>query len=136
MHDIFEKIIKRELPAYIVYEDDIVLAFLDIKPINLGQTLIAPKIRFKNILDGDTETLAHMMKIAQKIAKLQISELGANGVNILMNNEPAAGQEIFHAHLKVIPRKTEDKAFQEPSHTDCTPKELEETKNKLADLLK
>ncbi len=113
---IFEKIIAREIPAEIVYEDDVVLAFLDIKPINVGHTLIIPKQKFINIFDGDSEVLGHMMRVAQRIA-LALRELGAcDGVNILMNNESPAGQEVFHAHLHVIPRLANDGAYLPAKH--------------------
>ena len=136
MHDIFEKIIKRELPAYIVYEDDVVISFLTIEPINKGHALIVPKNKFINILDGDAEVLAHMMKVAQKISQSLVSELKADGINLIMNNGEAAGQEVYHAHLHVVPRFSNDNAFQKPTHVTCTEEEFEETKNKLADLLK
>lgn len=113
---IFEKIIDREIPAEIVYEDDTVLAFLDIKPINVGHTLIVPKRKFVNIFDGDPEVLAHMLRVGKRIADA-LRTLGiCDGINILMNNEAAAGQEIFHAHLHVIPRKAEDGAYLPAKH--------------------
>ena len=72
MENIFLKIINREIPAYIIYEDDLVIAFLDIVPVNKGHTLVVPKKHFVNILDGDSDILAHMMKIVQKIARAQV----------------------------------------------------------------
>ena len=105
---IFSKIIAREIPAHIVYEDDVVLAFLDIRPVSPGHTLIIPKQPFTNVFNGDEATLAQMMIVAKKIALAQKEVLGVDGVNITMNNEPAAGQEVFHAHLHVIPRYTND----------------------------
>lgn len=112
---IFTKIIKREIPAEIVYEDDVVLAFLDIKPINHGHTLIIPKEPFVNIFDGNPETLAHMMRVAHKLSILIKEVTHCNGVNILMNNGEAAGQEVFHAHMHVIPRVLGDAAYH-PAH--------------------
>jgi histidine triad (HIT) family protein len=116
MPDIFEKIIAREIPAEIVYEDEHILAFLDIKPINVGHTLIIPKKKFVNIFDGDPEVLAHMIKMAQRIA-LAVKEITkCDGVNILMNNESSAGQEVFHAHMHVIPRVKGDEAYKPAKH--------------------
>lgn len=112
---IFTKIIKREIPAEIVYEDDVVLAFLDIKPINHGHTLIIPKEPFMNIFDGNPETLAHMMRVAHTLSLLIKEVTHCNGVNILMNNGEAAGQEVFHAHMHVIPRVLGDAAYH-PAH--------------------
>ena len=113
---IFEKIIDREIPAEIIYEDEQVLAFLDIKPINIGHALIIPKKKFVNIFDADPEVLGHMTKIAHKIALALREVTECDGVNILMNNESAAGQEVFHAHMHVIPRKTDDHAYLPAKH--------------------
>ena len=116
MPDIFEKIIAREMPAEIVYEDDRVLAFLDITPINVGHTLIIPKKKFVNIFDADPLVLGHMAQVAQRIATA-LRELGkCDGVNILMNNEDTAGQKVFYAHMHVIPRFLNDEAYQPEKH--------------------
>lgn len=132
---IFTKIINREIPANIIYEDDRTIAFFTIEPINLGHTLIVPKIPCVNILDGDPDTMGHLMQIAQKIAQALIHTKLADGVNIIMNNERAAGQEVFHAHLHVIPRRTDDHAFTPPTHVTCTPEELSETATLLTTTL-
>ena len=66
MSTIFTKIINREIPADIVYEDELVLAFLDINPVNKGHTLVVPKVAFENIFDADIPTLGHMMAVAKK----------------------------------------------------------------------
>ncbi len=116
MSTIFTKIINREIPADIVYEDDIVLAFLDISPIRKGHTLIIPKCEYTNIFDLDTEVLAHMMHIAQKIARALMLAVKAKGVNIHMNNGHEAGQDVFHAHIHIIPRFHRDEAFKAPDH--------------------
>lgn len=113
---IFTKIINREIPANIVYEDDLVLAFLTIEPINHGHTLVVPKKPFINIFDGDSEILGHMMKIAKKIAGALVEQNLGTGVNVHMNNGTVAGQEVFHAHLHVIPRLENDEVFQKPTH--------------------
>lgn len=115
MSTIFQKIITREIPADIVYEDEYVLAFLDIKPANHGHTLVVPKVAFTDALSGDPETLARMMLVGQKIALALSHTLHCDGVNLIMNNGEAAGQEVFHAHLHVIPRFFEDNIF-EPVH--------------------
>ncbi len=115
---IFTKIIKREIPAEIVYEDDTVIAFLDIKPINHGHTLIVPKVPFTNIFDGDVEVLAHMMRVAHTLANALKQVTNCNGINILMNNGEAAGQEVSHSHMHVIPRIAGDKAYLPANHID------------------
>lgn len=113
---IFSKIINHEIPADIIYEDDKVLAFLDINPINKGHTLIIPKTPFVNVLDGEEETLGHMMKVAKKISLAIMDATKADGINLIMNNGEAAGQEVFHAHLHVVPRFKEDNSFHKPNH--------------------
>lgn len=116
MHDIFEKIIAREIPAEIVYEDEVVLAFLDISPVNVGHTLVVPKKKFVNVFDGDPEALGHMTKVAQKIAIALRTITKADGINLVMNNEPAAGQKVFHAHMHIIPRFEGDEAYRPTKH--------------------
>jgi len=114
MTTIFSKIIAREVPADIVYEDDIALAFLDISPIQPGHTLVIPKIPSENGIECNPDTLGHIMKVAQLIAKAQMKTLECDGVNFFMNNGSAAGQEVFHTHLHVIPRFTDDNTFEKP----------------------
>jgi len=131
MSTIFEKIIVREIPADIIYEDDVVVAFLDIKPIHAGHTLVVPKTPFTDIFTGDPKTLGHMMEVATTIGRRIKERLGADGVNLVMNNGAAAGQEVFHAHLHVIPRYQDDHAFTPPTHDAVTPEELTATAEKL-----
>jgi histidine triad (HIT) family protein len=105
---IFAKIIRREIPADIVYEDADTLAFVDIKPQAQGHTLVVSKQAARNIFDAAPETLAAMMRTAQKIAIALQQAVGAEGVNLIMNNEPSAAQIIFHPHIHVIPRHSGD----------------------------
>lgn len=104
---IFMKIIRREIPAEIVYEDDDTIAFLDVKPINIGHTLVVPKEFARNIFDVEEKTLEAVMRTVQKVARA-LRDTGAEGVNIGINNESAAGQEVFHFHVHVIPRYASD----------------------------
>ncbi len=101
---IFMKIIRREIPAEIVYEDDDTLAFLDIAPNNPGHTLVIPKVAARNVFDIDQENWVAVMKTVHKIAGAVKDAVHARGVNIIMNNEAEAGQEVFHAHAHIIPR--------------------------------
>jgi len=101
---IFEKIIDREIPGHIIYEDDMVIAFLDIAPVHAGHTLVVPKKWSRNMLDMSDQDRDAVFKVAQKVARALKDELGADGVNLIMNNEPAAGQIVFHSHIHVIPR--------------------------------
>lgn len=116
MDDIFEKIIRGEIPAAKVYEDEKTLAFLDIKPVHKGHVLVIPKTKYRNILDLPLQDLKAMVETTQKIAIALKATLRADGINIHMNNEAAGGQEIFHAHLHIIPRYSNDNVFQKPTH--------------------
>ena len=94
------------------------IAFLDIKPVNKGHALVVPKKPFENIFDGDDESLAHMIKTAKKLSNIIKETVGADGVNLIMNNGEHAGQEVFHAHLHIIPRHKGDGSFT-TKHCDC-----------------
>lgn len=104
---IFCKIIKGELPATKLYEDDKALAFLDISPVNIGHALVIPKEHFENILETPEDVIAHMMKVVKKVSH-GIEGLKCDGINITMNNKSAAGQVVFHSHIHVIPRYVGD----------------------------
>ena len=104
---VFCKIVKGEIPSTKIYEDEDVFAFLDIKPVNPGHTLVIPKKHFENIHDMPDEMVAKVAVAAKKIADA-ILKSGARGVNIGMNNGAHAGQVVFHAHVHVMPRYGKD----------------------------
>lgn len=104
MDCLFCKIIAGEIPAQKVYENDTVLAFLDIHPVNIGHTLVIPKTHHTNLYETPDETLAQVMTVVKKISVVIKSSLNADGINIEMNNDPVAGQIIFHTHIHIIPR--------------------------------
>lgn len=115
---VFSKIISREIPAEIVYEDEKTLAFLDIAPNTPGHTLVIPKKHFRNIFDIDDETLAHVMHTVRKIAPVVRDAVGAKGVHINSNHEHEGGQEVFHLHFHIIPRVSrEEFEFCWPKYT-------------------
>lgn len=101
---VFMKIIRREIPAEIVYEDADTIAFLDVKPVAPGHTLVVPKKPFKNIFDIDTETLSAVMRTVHTIAPAVRDAVGAHGIHINSNHGEAAGQIVFHLHFHLIPR--------------------------------
>lgn len=105
---IFCKIIEKEIPANIVYEDNDFLAFLDINPVNPGHSLIITKEHFKDFASTSDEMLSKIIVIGKKIGQALIDELGADGFNFSTNNGKAAGQIIFHTHFHIIPRKLDD----------------------------
>lgn len=104
MKDIFCRIIDGDIPATRVYEDDDVLAILDISQTTRGHTLVMPKKHYSSFLDCPAETMTKVMLIAQRIGQAEVSILGAKGVNILANCGEAAGQTVPHFHVHVIPR--------------------------------
>ncbi|MBA4221565.1 MAG: HIT family protein [Methylobacterium sp.] len=102
--NIFAKILRGELPAHRVYEDDRALAFLDIMPRAPGHTLVIPKSPARNILDIDADDLGHVAGIAQRIARAGMKAFAADGITVQQFNETAGGQVVFHLHVHVIPR--------------------------------
>lgn len=104
---LFCKIVEGEIPSYKVWEDEYVIAFLDIFPISFGHTLIIPKTHSKNYLELSLSLWSHMGLIAQKIAKAHLA-LGAEGTNLLVTQGEVAGQSIFHTHWHIIPRREGD----------------------------
>ena len=103
--NIFAKILRGELPCHKVYEDDRALAFLDIMPRAPGHTLVLPKAPARNLLDVKPDDLAHVMLVAQKIAKTAMKVFGADGVTVQQFNESAGGQVVYHLHVHIVPRK-------------------------------
>ena len=102
--NIFAKILRGEIPAYKVYEDDDTLAFMDVMPQSDGHTLILPKVPSRNILDADPDVVAKVIKVVQKVAKAAVSAFGADGATVMQFNEAPAGQTVFHLHFHVVPR--------------------------------
>lgn len=105
---LFCKIIAGEIPSTKIYEDDNVLAFLDIRPVNIGHTLVIPKVHHMNLYETPDEILAHVMTVVKKLSIAIKGALNADGINIEMNNDPVAGQIIFHTHIHIIPRFSGD----------------------------
>ena len=108
MDCLFCKIVTGTIPAQKVYEDEHTLAFLDIHPVNIGHTLVIPEKHFANLYETPDETLAHMMVVVKKLSVAITSATNADGINIEMNNDPVAGQIIFHTHLHIVPRFSGD----------------------------
>lgn len=109
--DIFCRIIDGEIPCYKLYEDDDILAFLDISQVTKGHTLVIPKKHYDNFLTCPKELMNKVMDVAQRIGQVAIKIFGARGVNILTNCYEAAGQTVKHFHVHVIPRYKEEDGF-------------------------
>jgi len=134
-NNLFAKILRGELPCYKVYEDDKTLAFLDIMPRAPGHVLVLPKAPARNILDISPDDLAHVIKVAQKIAKVSVETFGADGITIQQFNESAGGQVVFHLHVHVIPRKT-GVAMKPPASEKAAPEVLVDQAKQLAAALR
>jgi histidine triad (HIT) family protein len=104
-NNVFAKILRGELPSYKVYEDDRAFAFLDIMPRTPGHALVIPKAPARNILDIAPDDLAHVMKVAQKIARAGMKAFAADGITLVQFSEPAGGQVVFHLHVHILPRR-------------------------------
>ena len=105
---IFCKIVAGEIPATIIYNDDDVLAFMDIGPVIKGHVLVIPKNHYDPIMNTPDEVVSKLYVVAKRIAQAEMNGLDADGVNIIQNNGDAAGQEVPHIHVHVIPRFNND----------------------------
>jgi len=132
---IFCKIVRGEIPANKVLEDNEFLAFLDIKPISKGHALLIPKVHCKNLLDFPRTEETDLMEFLKKIATAVVKATNADGFNLGMNNGRAAGQVIHHAHFHIIPRFENDGLHSWPNH-DASKEELEEVQEKIKSFLK
>ena len=130
-NNIFAKILRGEFPCYKVYEDEHVLAFLDIMPRAPGHTLVIPKAPARNILDIEPDDYARVARGAQKIAAAAMKAFKADGITIQQFNEAAGGQVVFHLHMHVLPRH-EGVAMLPPASRKEDVKVLEDNATKLA----
>ncbi len=133
--NIFAKILRGELPCYKVYEDDRVLAFLDIMPRAPGHTLVLPKAPARNLLDIAPDDLAAVHKVAQTIAQAAKTVFAADGITVQQFNESAGGQVVFHLQVHVVPRK-EGVPMKPPASEKEKPEVLAEQAQRLAAALK
>lgn len=138
MNDVFCKIIHGDIPSSKVYEDDDVLAILDVSQVTRGHTLVMPKKHYTNMLDCPSDILHKVMDVAQRIGQAEMLVLGASGINILTNAGEAAGQSVLHFHVHVIPRYAgEQSGFQiEMKENDTSKMNLPALANQIASKLK
>ena len=101
---VFCAIAEGEIPSFKVYEDDLVLAYLDINPFTKGHALVIPKAHTSGLLDTSDETLASIISRVKKVASHLKASLPCDGFNILQNNGEAAGQTVKHVHFHIVPR--------------------------------
>lgn len=101
---IFCKIVSGDIPSHRIYEDDQLLAFLDIAPVNPGHTLVIAKEHYPDLLALPEELSAKLLAAAKKIAPAIVSGVGASAFNLTLNNGAVAGQAVGHVHFHIIPR--------------------------------
>jgi histidine triad (HIT) family protein len=101
---IFSKILRNEIPCHRVYEDDLVLAFLDINPISKGHTLVIPREEAETLDKLSADSAAAIGRVLPRIAKAVLEVTGAKHFNILQNNGAPAHQAVFHVHFHIIPK--------------------------------
>jgi histidine triad (HIT) family protein len=133
--NIFAKILRGEFPCYKVYENDHVLAFLDIMPRSPGHTLVIPKTAARNILDIDVEDFVHVARATHTIAQAAMKAFKADGIVIQQFSEPASGQVVYHLHMHVMPRH-DGIALLPPASRKEDVKVLEDNATKLIAALK
>ena len=133
-NNIFAKILRGEFPCHKVYEDDHVLAFLDIMPRAPGHTLVIPKAPARNILDIRIEDYLHVARATHKIAAAAKKAFRADGITIQQFNETAGGQVVFHLHVHVMPRH-DGIALLPPASRKEDVKVLEDNASKLESAL-
>ena len=105
---IFCKIANGEIPSRTIYEDEDFRVIMDMAPATKGHSLIMPKNHYKNIYEIADDTAAKVFPLAKKMAALMTEKLGADGFNIVQNNNEVAGQTVFHFHMHIIPRYKND----------------------------
>lgn len=105
---IFCKIVAGQIPCFKIYEDDHTLAFMDINPACRGHALAIPKAHFPNLFESPDETLAVTVATAKKVARAVQTTVNPDGLNLVQANGPGAAQSVFHLHMHVIPRFSDD----------------------------
>jgi len=129
---IFCKIVRGEIPCAKVLETDSVLAFLDIAPINKGHTLVIPKTHLENIWELPAGIAVELHEAIRKVGRALMDGLGAQGMNLGMNNGSAAGQLVFHAHWHLIPRFAGDGLTLWPQKSYASSEEMNQTALSIA----
>lgn len=132
----FCRIVEGLQPGSIVYEDERVVAFLDVMPINQGHTLIVPRAHVPFLSEIEPEDGARMFLVAQKVGRaLRASTMRCDAVNLLLNDGAEAGQRVFHAHLHVVPRVLGDSLHRDLNAEMPTREEMEATAKELREFL-
>ena len=119
---VFCKIIKGEYGSHKVFENEKIVAFLDIHPVTPGHTLVVPRAHFETWIDLPVDVASSLSQSSQVVARGVLKATGAVGFNLLMNNDRCSGQNVPHAHFHVIPRKPDDRVtYNWPASKDQAP---------------
>jgi len=137
----FCKLVDKEGVASSIYEDEKVMAFLDVKPVNEGHTLVIPKTHYENIYEIPEDEIAYLYKIVKKVAVAVKKGINAEGISVTQHNERAALQRVFHLHVHVIPRYEGDRLAMRSLHTvqdiqDTNREKLDATARKIKAYIK
>lgn len=133
---IFCRIIRKDIPNAIIYENDKFLAFMDKYPINHGHTLIVPKEHYGNILEMPAEIVGEMYSLIPKLAKAITSVIESDGFNINQNNGKSANQIVPHVHVHIVPRYSAEKVKgQWPTRKIAKMQELQDLARKITESL-
>lgn len=131
MSSIFTKILKKEIPGEIVYEDNDFFAILDIKPTSPGHVLVMPKKEYEDLHSMNSNEAGEYFKVVQKIANKMKESLDCKAINIGMNNGKEAGQIVFHAHIHIIPRYEEKENINWDGKEYSSKEEMQEYAKKI-----
>ena len=132
---VFCKIVEGKIPSAKLYENEHILSFLSISPVNKGHALVIPKKHFADLTEIPEKELKELIKVSQKVAAAVEKATKAHGFNITMNNKPAAGQVVFHAHFHIIPRYDND-GFTPWPMGKYNEGEMEEYRKKISEMIK
>jgi histidine triad (HIT) family protein len=128
---IFCKIANGEIPSRTLYEDNEFRVIMDLNPATKGHALILPKEHFKNLYEISDETASKVLPLAKKMATLMTEKLGCEGFNLIQNNNEIAGQSVFHFHMHLIPRYTDDNQNLVMKPNEVSPEELDKIKDQI-----
>lgn len=131
---IFCKIVKKDIPSIILYEDKDCMVILDRFPSSVGHSLVISKRHYKNALDIDEDLYSKIMRIANRYAKIIYNKTSCNGINILQNSNEVAGQTVYHIHVHIIPRYECDDVNIKWNVKECSIEELENFAKEVGDL--
>lgn len=132
--NIFAKILREEIPSFQVYEDADTLVFMDIMPRTDGHMLVIPKTPCRNMLDASADQLASCLKTVQHVSRALLgAPYGADGIMLQQFNEPAGGQEVYHLHFHILPRREGDslRPPRQPGDMDAIKAEAEKIRAAL-----